>query len=55
LSRKKLRTQKNVGSKGYCKDLEPMEGSRAGWIKILQGYEIFKEYGDWTFDTPWWI
>jgi len=51
LSRKKLNTQKNVGSKGYWKDLESIEENQAGWLKILQSTEIFKEFRDRTFDT----
>jgi hypothetical protein len=51
LSRKKLQTQKNVGSKGYWKDLEPTGENRAGWLKISQLTEISKEFGDRTFES----
>jgi hypothetical protein len=42
----KSNLQKNVGSKGYWKDLESRGENRAGWIKIMQYTEIFKELRD---------
>ena len=42
---------KNVGSRGYRKDLEPIEENRAGWLKIVQLTEILEELKDQISDT----